>query len=148
MEHTSLNQIYLSFQDSNLTQNFERSSSVFKVGSLDIDTDWTDKLRASIDEELEERDKDGNSEVHLFKISRCLIAEHKILKGQTSLFPSSSHSSSSSFMMAPSLSVQSVCMSRCSAAAHIFKSNLSIFSGLLISPKILKDLHLSSKLDL
>ena len=49
--------------------------------TLDIDTDWTDELGANLEEELEECDEDGNSEVHPFTMSRCSIEEHNILKG-------------------------------------------------------------------
>ena len=50
------------FRPSNLTKLYERSSAVFKVGSLDIDTDWTDELGAILDEELEECDHNGKNE--------------------------------------------------------------------------------------
>ena len=49
--------------------------------TLDIDTDWTDELGANLEEELEECDEYGSSEVHPFKMSRCSIEEHNILKG-------------------------------------------------------------------
>ena len=73
--HIFKSNVSLFFRPSNLTQNFERSSSVFKVGSLDIDTDWTDELGAILDEELEECDEDGNIEVHPFKML-CSAIEH------------------------------------------------------------------------
>ena len=38
------------------------------IECLDSDNDWTDKLGAILDEELEECDEDGNSEVHPFKM--------------------------------------------------------------------------------
>jgi hypothetical protein len=74
------------------------------IEHLDIDTDWTNKLGAFLDKYLEECDEDGNSEVHPFKLLCSAIEHLDILKGRTSLFPSSSHSSSSSSKMAPSLS--------------------------------------------
>ena len=57
---------------------------------LDSDTNETDKLRAILDEELEECDEDGNSEVHHFKMSCSAIEQLGIFKEWTSLLPSSS----------------------------------------------------------
>ena len=51
------------------------------IERLDSDNNWTDKLGAILDEELEECDEDGNSEVHPFKMLCSSIEHLVILKG-------------------------------------------------------------------
>ena len=51
------------------------------IESFDSDTNWTDKLGAFLDDELEECDENGNSEVHPFKMLCSSIEHLVILKG-------------------------------------------------------------------
>ena len=51
------------------------------IENLDIDTDWTGKLGAILNEELEECDEDGNRKVHPFKMLCSTIEHLDIFKG-------------------------------------------------------------------